>query len=224
MLELIQGEGGIHVASAEYVRSLRQLCDRHQLLLIFDEIQTGMGRTGTLFCFQQYRVTPDLLLLAKAVAGGLPMGVLIAKRGIADTWEKASHATTFGGNPLVTAAGLATLETIRKERLLQNVRKQGRILMTRLRSFQKKHPLIREVRGRGLMIGIELDVPGAPIVQKAAQRGLLINCTQDRILRMLPPLTVTRREIDEALAILDESLALVDHPPSLNETPIARQR
>jgi predicted acetylornithine/succinylornithine family transaminase len=206
MLELIQGEGGVHVASPEYIRSLRALCDARKLLLIFDEIQTGMGRTGTLFCYQQYRIIPDILLLAKGIAGGLPMGALIARRSIADTWQRGSHATTFGGNPLVTKAGLAALEVIRKEGLLANVRRQGKYLREKLLLLQKQFPIIREVRGMGLMLGMELGEPGSSIVEKAARKGLLINCTQERVLRMLPALNVTRREIDCALGILEEVL------------------
>ena len=206
MLELIQGEGGIHIADVEYVRALRRLCDERNLLLIFDEVSTGMGRTGTLFCFQQYGVSPDILLLGKGIAGGVPLGVLIAGKKIADTWEKSSHATTFGGNPLVTAAGLKTLQVIQKEKLLSNVRRQGQLLLKRLERLKIKHPVIDRVRGRGLMIGIELNQPGIPVVAAALRRGLLINCTQDRILRMYPAFTVTPREIDLAIKLLDEAL------------------
>ena len=209
LLEPIQGEGGIYIASPEYVRQLRRLCDERKLLLIFDEISTGMGRTGTLFCFQQYRVKPDVLLLGKGVAGGLPLGVLIAGRHISDVWEKSTHATTFGGNPLVTAAGLAALEAIEKEKLLVNVRKQGAYLLKKLGEIQRKHPMVRQIRGRGLMIGIELDRPGGPVVKAALERRLLINCTQEKILRMYPAFTVTRQEIDQALGILEEALAWV---------------
>ncbi|MBI3332579.1 MAG: aspartate aminotransferase family protein [Candidatus Omnitrophica bacterium] len=205
MVELIQGEGGVHVADQEYVRSLRRICDQRKLLLIFDEISTGMGRTGTLFAFQQYRVLPDILLLAKPAAGGLPIGILIADKRISDLWEKASHATTFGGNPLVTAAGLATLQVIRGQRLAERARRQGRLFTRMLTALKKRHPMIREVRGKGLMIGIELDRPGAPVVQAALKKGLLLNCTQEKVLRMYPALTVSRRELDLALKLLDES-------------------
>ncbi|MBI3616001.1 MAG: aspartate aminotransferase family protein [Candidatus Omnitrophica bacterium] len=207
MLEPIQGEGGIHIASPQYLRQLRRLCDEKNLLLIFDEISTGMGRTGTLFCFQQYRVIPDILLLGKGIAGGAPLGVLVAGRHISDTWEKSTHATTFGGNPLMTAAGLAALEAIRKEKLLSNVRKQGRYLLTKLEQQRRRNRIIRQVRGRGLMIGIELDRPGAPFVKAAAQKGLLINCTQEKILRLYPAFTVTKRQCDQALKILEKALA-----------------
>ncbi len=209
MIELVQGEGGIHVATKEYVQGLRQICNERKLLLIFDEISTGMGRTGTLFCFQQYGVTPDILLLAKPAAGGLPIGILIADLKISDIWEKASHATTFGGNPLVTAAGLATLEVIQKERLLQNVKKQSAELFKRLGQLQKKYSMIRDIRGLGLMIGIELDRPGRPIVQEAVKRGLLINCTQEKVLRMYPALNISSKELDAALDILERSFHAV---------------
>lgn len=206
MLELVQGEGGIHVASKEYVRRLRQICDERDLLLIFDEISSGMGRTGTLFCFQQYGVRPDILLLAKPAAGGLPIGILLAGPRCSDLWEKASHATTFGGNPLVTAAALATLETVRKKGVLANARSLASYLRKKLAGLKERHLTVLEVRGLGLMMGIELDRPGAPVVQEALKRGLLINCTQERVLRIYPALTITRKELDRGLALLDEAL------------------
>lgn len=204
MVEPIQGEGGIHIASVDYLKGLRNLCDAKKLLLIFDEITTAMGRTGTLFAFEQYPVVPDVLLLGKAVAGGLPMGVLLARRSISDIWEKAAHATTFGGNPLVTAAGLAAIEAIEKEELLQNTRRQGHYLLEELKRLRGKCPQIREIRGVGLMIGIELNEPGAAVVQEAAKRGLLINCTQEKILRLYPALNVTKAQCDQALHILEQ--------------------
>ena len=209
MIELIQGEGGVHIASHEYVRRLRRLCDERKLLLIFDEVTTGVGRTGTMFCFEQYGVTPDILLLAKGMAGGLPLGVMIAGTQISDIWEKATHATTFGGNPLVAAAGVAALEAIKNERLLDNVRRQGEYLLKKLKLLQKNYPMIQEVRGRGLMIGIELDRPGLPVVQAALRRKLLINCTQERILRLYPAFTIKRTEVDHGLKLLEEAFAEV---------------
>jgi predicted acetylornithine/succinylornithine family transaminase len=214
MIELVQGEGGIHVASKKYVQGLRKLCDRLKLLLIFDEISSGMGRTGKMFCYQHYGVVPDILLLAKPAAGGLPIGILIASLKISDIWEKASHATTFGGNPLVCAAGLATIETLRKGGVLENGRKQGKYLFKKFLQLKKKYPeLIREVRGLGLMLGIELNRPGAPVVKEALKRGLLLNCTQDRVLRMYPALTVTKKELDMGIKILDQALAAVRAEP-----------
>ncbi len=206
MLELVQGEGGIHVASREYVKRLREICNERNLLLIFDEISSGMGRTGTLFCFQQYGVRPDILLLAKPAAGGLPIGILVAGPSCSDIWEKASHATTFGGNPLVTAAALAALETARKKQVMANARRQAAYLRKRLERLRMSHPMVQEIRGLGLMLGIQLDRPGAPVVQEALKRGLLINCTQEKVLRLYPALTITRAELDRGLALLDDAL------------------
>lgn len=206
MVEPIQGEGGVHIAEAAYLKGLRRLCNERKLLLIFDEITTAMGRTGKLFTYESYGVVPDILLLGKAVAGGLPMGVMLASRSISDIWEKAAHATTFGGNPLVTAAGLAALEAIEKEKLLQNACRQGSHLLEKLKKLQQESPSIRAVRGVGLMIGIELNQPGAQLVKEAASHGLLINCTQERILRLYPALNVTFAQCQKALQILEEIL------------------
>ncbi len=211
MVEPLQGEGGIHVASKEYLRGLRKLCDDRKMLLIFDEISSGMGRTGRMFCWQHYGVVPDILLLAKPAAGGLPIGILIAGLHISDIWEKASHATTFGGNPLVCAAGLATIEILRKGPLLQNGRRQGEYLLKQLLKLKRTHPaLIREIRGLGLMLGVELDRPGAPVVKEALRLGLLINCTQERVLRMYPALTITKKEIDQGMKLLDQAMTAVE--------------
>jgi len=212
MIELVQGEGGIHVADPEYVRRLRRLCDERRLLLIFDEISTGMGRTGTLFCFERYGVVPDLLLLAKPMAGGLPMGAMVARMHVSDVWKKSAHATTFGGNPLVAAAGYAALETIRKERLLLNVRRQARYLEKRLRQWKARFPIVREVRGLGFMWGIELDRPdlAAEWVKEALERGVLINRTQETVIRLYPALNIARKELEEGLDILEETLHRVE--------------
>jgi acetylornithine/N-succinyldiaminopimelate aminotransferase len=213
MIELIQGEGGIHVATKEYVQGLRKLCDERELLLIFDEISTGMGRTGTLFCYQQYGVIPDILLLAKPAAGGLPMGVLLAGLHISDLWEKASHATTFGGNPLVTAAGWATLQVLRKEKLAGRARRLGKKLRRSLEQMRRRHPMIREIRGLGLMLGIELDQPGAPVIQEALKRKLLLNCTQERVLRLYPALNIKESELQEGWERLEEAISAVEKRP-----------
>ena len=209
LLELIQGEGGIHVATDAYIRGLRKFCDQKKLLLIFDEVSTGMGRTGTLYAYQHYRVKPDVLLLAKPAAGGLPIGMMIAAKPFADLLEKGTHATTFGGNPLVTAAGLATLRTVRQGAVLKNAASRSKQLFAGLKQLQKQHPVIREIRGRGLMVGIELTIPGAPVIQEAALRGLLFNCTQTTVLRMYPALTITEKELAQGLRILDQSIAAV---------------
>ncbi len=207
LIEVIQGEGGIHVASASYIRGLRKLCTQKKMLLIFDEVSTGMGRTGTLYAYQHYGVKPDILLLAKPAAGGLPIGMMIAAKPYADLLEKGTHATTFGGNPLVTAAGLATLNTVWKGPVLAQARKRSQQLFAGLKKLQKQHSIIKEIRGRGLMVGIELTMPGSAVIQEAARRGLLFNCTQEKVLRMYPALTISEKELAQGLRILDQSLA-----------------
>lgn len=204
LIELIQGEGGINVTSQEYIKAVRELCTQRNILLICDEVQTGMGRTGTMFCYQHYGVQPDIMTLAKSLGGGIPIGAMIAKRQIADTLKPGMHASTFGGSPIVCRASLAVFEAIEKERLLQNVTTMGGRLLAQLNQLKMKHSVIREVRGMGLMIGVELTKEGKPIVEECRKRGLLINCTQDFVLRLMPALTVSRKEIDRAIKILDE--------------------
>ncbi len=206
LVEPIQGEGGIHVATKAYLAGLRKLCTQKKLLLIFDEVSTGMGRTGTFFAYQQYGVTPDLLLLAKPAAGGLPMGAMVARRKIADTWDPGAHATTFGGNAVATAASLAAVTAIQKEKLLNNVRSQSRMLFKRLKALKARYPVIREIRGAGFMIGLELDRPGAGWVAEALKRGLIINCTQERVIRLYPAITIKRNELERGLKLLEASL------------------
>ncbi len=200
-VEPIQGEGGVKPARGSFLRGLRELCDRHGILLVFDEVQTGIGRTGHYFAFQDYGVTPDIMTLAKSLGGGVPVGVMVARPQYADLMGPGTHASTFGGGPLACAASLAVFEAIEKEGLLENALVQGDCLRRMLNGIS---PLVREVRGRGLMIGVELKVPGAPIVEKACRSGLLINCTQGSVLRFMPPLTVSRSEIEEAIAILEK--------------------
>lgn len=209
-LELIQGEGGINVAEPDYVRQVRALCDEKNLLLIFDEVQTGMGRTGKWFAYQHYGIEPDLMTLAKSLGSGVPIGALVVHQRIKnEVLTPGSHASTYGGNPLVTAAALGVFKTIEKERLLQNAAVMGDYLKSKLLELQAKYSLIKEVRGMGLMLGVELDRPGAPIVDQCRERGLLINCTQDRILRLLPAITITKRLIDRGIRILDGVLATI---------------
>ena len=202
-IEPIQGEGGVNPARPGFLKDLRQLCDRHKILLIFDEVQTGMGRTGKLFAFQHYRVTPDAMTLAKTLGGGVPIGAIIIAQKYADLFSPGTHASTFGGGPLVCAAALAVLEAIKKERLLENAVRMGAYLQERLRKIS---PLVKEVRGFGLMIGCELKVPAAKIAEEAQKNGLLVNCTQQNVLRVMPPLTITRDEADLGLSILKQCL------------------
>jgi predicted acetylornithine/succinylornithine family transaminase len=206
MLEPIYGEGGIRVADKKYLLALRRLCSEKNILLIFDEVQTGMGRTGKMFCYQNFGIEPDMLTLAKSLGGGFPIGALVARKTIADTLGAGSHGTTFGGSPLACAAALATFEAIEKGKLLKNAALMGAYLLKKLHELKKKHAVIREVRGMALMTGIELAVEGKEIYEECLKKGLLINCTQGNVLRIMPPITVTKKEIDKALKILDGAL------------------
>ena len=207
MIELIQGEGGINVASREYIDGLSKLCRGRDILLIFDEVQTGMGRTGKLFCYQNYGVEPDIMTLAKSLGGGVPIGAMVVRKEIADTLPPGSHASTFGGSPLVSSAALAIFKAIDKEKLLKNVNVMREYLLSCLERLKGKYPIIKEIRGMGLMIGVELRKEGKPIVEECIRRRLLINCTQARVLRIMPPLIVTKRQIDQAMRILDGVLS-----------------
>lgn len=204
MLELIQGEGGINVADKDFVLELRKICDEKKMLLIIDEVQTGLGRTAKMFCYQHYGIIPDIMTLAKALGGGVPIGMMVVKKEIADTLQPGMHASTFGGGPVVCRAALAVLGAIQKEKLLRNARDMSSYLFSKLDVFKEKYAAIKDVRGLGLMAGLELNIPGEPIVQKCIERGLLINCTHDTVLRLMPALNITRGQIDKAIGILDE--------------------
>ena len=205
-LELIQGEGGIRVADPEYVKKVRALCDENKILLVFDEVQTGMGRTGKWFAYQHYGVEPDLMALAKSLGSGVPIGALVVNRKIKEeVLTPGTHASTYGGNPLVTAAALAVFKAIEKEKLLRNAEEMGSYLRSKLLVLQEKFPsIIQEVRGIGLMLGVELNQPGVNFVAQAREKGLLINCTQERVLRIMPAMTITKRLIDRGVLILDQ--------------------
>lgn len=206
MMEPIQGEGGINIAEVEFVKKVRSLCDKRKILLIFDEVQTGIGRTGKMFAFQHYGVIPDILTLAKALGGGLPIGVMIATKKFADVLQPGTHASTFGGNPVVCAAACAVLDTIKKEKLLDNTNKMGKYFNRKLLELKNKHSVIKDVRNKGLMIGIELKIKGAEIAKECMKEGLLINCTAEKVLRFLPPLIVKKEQIDQAIKILERVL------------------
>jgi len=209
MLEPIQCEGGINIAAPEYMKEVRKICDEKDILMILDEVQTGMGRTGEMFCFKNYDVTPDVMTLAKAIGGGVPIGVCVASRKFQDVLTPGTHASTFGGSPLVSAAALAVFEAIKREKLLQNTKRQGAYLTKKLEALKEKYRFIKEVRSMGLVIGVELSVEGDSIYSKCLEEGLLINCTQGNILRIMPPMNVTKLEIDKAISILDKVLAKV---------------
>ncbi|MBI5484127.1 MAG: acetylornithine transaminase [Deltaproteobacteria bacterium] len=210
MLEPIQGEGGVNVPSAGYFQAVREICDRHGLLLIFDEVQVGMGRTGKLFAYEHFDVIPDIMTLAKALAGGAPIGTMLAKDTYASAFVPGTHGSTFGGNPLVCAAALATVRTILEDGILNRTEEIGEYLVGELEALGKKHTFVLEVRGIGLMIGLSLTIPGADIVKKGHERGVLLNVTHDTVLRFVPPLTVSKQEIDKMITILDGIFAEVE--------------
>ncbi len=206
MIEPIQGEGGVRIPPEGFLQSLRQLADEHDLLLIFDEVQTGCGRTGQWFGYQHFDVTPDVITLAKALCGGLAGGAMLTTPEIAPSLRPGMHAATFGGNPIAAAAGIATIETIEKEGLLQRARQVSDRLRERLEAISQECPVIRELRLVGLMVGIELNIDGAPLVQACMDQGLLINCTQTNVLRLLPAMNLTNDQIDQGCDILAKVL------------------
>lgn len=207
LVEPIQGEGGIRVPDEDYFTGLRNLCNRRGLLLILDEVQTGLGRTGKLFGYEHFGIEPDIMTLAKALGGGLPLGAMLAREDIAQSFGPGSHASTFGGNPLVCSAGLAVMKTLLEGGVLENGVRMGRYLLQRLQSLKQRFAFVREIRGKGLMVGVELDIEGNKIVESCMQEGLLLNCTASKVLRLVPPLTIKKREIDRGLAILEAVLA-----------------
>ncbi len=204
MLEPIQGEGGINIASQEYLKGLRRLCDEHRLLLILDEVQCGMGRTGKYFAYQHYGITPDIMTLAKSLGNGTAIGAMTARTELAKSLVPGSHASTFGGNPLACVAGVAVFDTIRIEGLLENSSEMGAYSMERLNALAERfRDIVKEVRGVGLMIGIELKKEGVTVVKRCMEKGLLLNCTQEKVIRFMPPLNVGKKHIDEGIAILE---------------------
>jgi len=209
MLELVQGEGGVNIATKEYVQQLRKICDEKNILLIVDEVQTGIGRTGEMFAFQHYGITPDVMILAKSLGGGLPIGVMVAKKSIADILKPGMHASTFGGSPVICKAALGVFEAIEKEKMLKNAKAMNIYVMQKLYDLKTQSSCIKDVRALGLMIGIELTIEGKPIVEECFKNGLIINCTQGNILRIMPALNVTKKQINKALFIIQSALKTV---------------
>ncbi len=207
MIEPIQGEGGINPATPEYMHAIRELCDAHGAMMILDEVQTGMGRTGRWFAYQHYDVVPDIITLAKALGGGIAIGAMMARPQIAASLVPGSHASTFGGNPLACAAGVAVIEAIESEHLLDNAQAMGEYAVSQIEQLKTRYAVIDHVRGKGLMIGIQLTEPGAAIVAACLERGLRINCTQGNVLRFMPSMTVSKEQIDRAISILDQAIA-----------------
>lgn len=207
MIEPIQGEGGINIATTEYMQTIRQLCDENGAVMILDEVQTGMGRTGKWFGYQHYDVEPDIISLAKALGGGVSIGAIMAKSDVAASFVPGTHASTFGGNPLACAAAIAVVEAIEEDNLLENAHKMGQYTTEKLEQLKQKHSVIDHVRGKGLMIGIQLNQAGANIVSRCLEKGLRINCTQETVLRFMPAMIVAKNEIDKAVEILDGVLS-----------------
>lgn len=206
MLEPIQGEGGVRVPSDDYLPAVRRLCDERGLLLIFDEVQTGMGRTGRLFCHEHAGIAPDIVTLAKALGNGVPIGAMGCTDKAASGFAPGTHATTFGGNPLCTAAALATVRELLADGFLDTVQKTGAYFMEALEGLAAKHPVIKEVRGKGLMVGVEMDTPVAPVVGKLLDAGIVSGPAGPNVLRFVPPLIVTRDDVDRVVSTLDAIL------------------
>ena len=209
MLEVVQGEGGYHFAAPEYLTGVRALCDERGLLLILDEIQTGLGRTGRWFAYEHFDITPDIVTLAKGLGGGVPIGALLATEAAA-AFVPGDHGSTFGGNPLACTAAFAVLETIEREHLLANAAEVGAYLLISLQGLAARHPVITDVRGLGLMLAVDLTIEAADVVEACRERGLLVNAVQPETLRLAPPLIVSTAEVDEAVRILDVALASVE--------------
>ena len=206
MLEPVQGEGGVHIAAPEYMAAIKQICSDNDILLIVDEVQSGMGRTGPLFAYQNYDIEPDIITSAKALASGLPIGAAIVGSKVAANVQPGMHGSTFGGGSLVAAAAEATLREILTPRIKQNVAELTDLLAGKLAKLAAGHPYITEIRQQGLMIGLELDRDSKPITDACLEKGLYINSTQGTVIRILPPLTAIKEEVETAMAILDEVL------------------
>ncbi|MFQ5441379.1 MAG: acetylornithine transaminase [Thermodesulfobacteriota bacterium] len=202
MVEPIQGEGGVNVPEEGYLKRLKEVCEERGALLIFDEVQVGVGRTGKLFAYENYGVTPDIMTLAKGLAGGVAMGAMLATEDVASAFGPGSHASTFGGNPLSAAAGVAAVRAIAGEGVLDNTVRVGEYLLNVLNGLKEKYGFITEVRGRGLILGMELEAPAGVIVKECLERGLLLNAIGDNVLRFIPPLIITEKEVDEMAGIL----------------------
>jgi acetylornithine/N-succinyldiaminopimelate aminotransferase len=208
MLEPIQGEGGINIPDAGYLQAVRQLCDDNGALLIFDEIQTGMGRTGNLFAYQTFDVKPDIVTVAKGLGGGVPIGAFLVAGKVADVFHAGDHGSTFGGNPLACAAANSVLAVIAEENLGANAAVMGEYMMAELRKLQSKYSqLILDVRGKGLMIGVQISRPGREFVNRCLEEGYIINCTAGEVLRFVPPLNINKNHIDELIVNLDKVFA-----------------
>jgi acetylornithine/succinyldiaminopimelate/putrescine aminotransferase len=208
MLEPIQGEGGVKLPDHDYFKEVRDLCNEHNILLILDEVQTGMGRTGKLFAYEHFGITPDIMTIAKGLGGGVPIGAMLATDKVASAFQPGNHATTFGGNPLVCAAAVATIETLIEDGfILDQCNRMSKYFRGKLEQLMEEFPsLIIEIRGKGLLLGMEMTRDGDPIVKACLEKGVLVNCAAGNVLRFIPPLIVQQKDIDRLIDVLDEVL------------------
>ncbi|PRX33561.1 acetylornithine aminotransferase [Orenia metallireducens] len=210
MLELIQGEGGVNPATQEYIEGVRELCDQEGILLIFDEIQTGIGRTGSLFAYEEYGIEPDILTLAKALGNGVPIGAFLAKDGVAQAFKPGDHGSTFGGNPLACQAAYTTLSIILNQGVLDNAKEVGSYFYNRLLELKEKYDFIKELRGMGLILGLELDMEAKEIVKKMLDNGILVLTAGKKVLRFLPPLVINIEDVDQVIGVLEEVFSQIN--------------
>ncbi len=210
ILEPVQGEGGIRVVDQLYLSALRNLCDERGVLLIFDEIQCGIGRTGKWFAKDHFGIQPDIMTLAKALGGGAPIGAFLCHQKVSDAIEFGDHGTTFGGNPLMASAAVATLQVIEEEKLCQRATEKGEWIMDQFTGLQQKYPMIKEIRGKGLMLGIQFDRPVAPIVKSLMEEGVIANATAESVLRLVPPLNISQEDLEEVMDLIDQVLSEMD--------------
>lgn len=210
ILEVVQGEGGINPVGHEYLVKLRRVCTDRNILLIVDEVQSGMGRTGKMFAFQDHEIRPDIMTVAKALGNGFPIGSMLATQDVAESFDPGNHGTTFGGNPLACAAACAVLETMTEENIVEQSASKGDYLMGKLREATKGWKAVKEIRGRGLMIGIELEFEGAEVVTRMMDKGVLANCTADTVVRLTPPLIISEQELDRVVETLVTSIEEVE--------------
>ncbi len=211
MLEVVQGEGGINVADKEYMKGVEKLCHDNDILLIIDEVQTGIGRCGSLFAYEQYGIKPDIMSLAKGLGGGFPIGATLATDKVAVGFEPGDHGSTFGGNPLACAAANTVLDIIAEDHLIENTKKMGQYTIDKLNGLKEKYDFISDVRGLGLLIGIELSIDGADIVDKMREKGILINCTAGKVLRLAPALIITEENVDTMVQALDDIFSKINN-------------
>ena len=211
LVEPLQGEGGVNIPDPSYIKGLKKLCKKHKILLIFDEVQTGFGRTGKLFAYELYKTTPDIMTLAKALGGGVAIGALAATNRVMKSFVPGTHAATFGGNPLASSAALATLKVITGKNFLNRANNTGIYFLKRLQEIARKNPIVKEARGVGMFLALELHEPGSDVVIDCMKQGFLINCIQQNVLRFIPPLIISRKEIDALISVLSNSLTKLNN-------------